>query len=332
MSGNNAHIKVWHLPGLLLCICLLVCFGYGMHKAYQAMLPKEVYIRYADLEPLPRGLSAIDKLLGDRLTDSLPTPPKKEKQAKKPSVLKDFRCKSLVVYRYDGHTLYEVVRGNDSLTITAHITDTMPPVYVAPPSVITAWSDSLLQGTMPLERYVLDYRRIIARYDGQVSRIEWNSFDTIPLYIISLEGHDEPVYINASTPYVKPFYLTEEVVTGAIKDFCQVDTVNTELMTEYDNYYVDWQRYEPLPVWKVSALPYTLYINPRTGAFVRYNTSSWWHYLRHHAFNALRYKLFAKHPERWEPTMWGVLAAGLLLSIIAIIQNIKRLKNKNKEL
>lgn len=310
--GRFSHIKTW--VGLLLSMTCLLCFGYSLYLAGLSVVPTEHTIRYADLEALPRGLTSIDKLLGDRLpADST-------------------AVTSLVVYRYDGHTLYDVVRGNDSLTIPAHITDTLPPVFMAPPADVTLWRDSLLRGAMALDLYALDYRRIIARYDGQVSRIEWNSFDTIPLYIISLEGHDEPVYINASTPYVKPFYLTEEVVTGAVKDFCQVDSVSTELLTAYDDYYVDWQRYEPLPVWKVSALPYTLYINPRTGAFVRYNTSSWWHYLRHHAFNAQRYKLFAKHPERWEPTMWGVLAAGLLLSIIAIIQNIKRLKNKNKEL
>ena len=328
MSGNNAHIKVWHLPGLLLCICLLVCFGYGMHKAYQAMLPKEVYIRYADLEPLPRGLSAIDKLLGDRLTDSLPTPPKKEKQAKKPSVLKDFRCKSLVVYRYDGHTLYEVVRGNGSLTIPAHITDTMPPVYVAPPSVETAWTDSLLHGTMPLEHYVLDYRRIIARYDGQVSRIEWNSLDSIPIYIISLEGHDEPIYINATTPYVKPFYLNEEEVAAAVKAFCRSDSVTTQLLTIYDNYYADLNHNLTLPIWKVSALPYSLYVNPHTGAFLRYNTSSWWLYLQRHAFNAIRYKLFAKHPEFWPPVMWTFLIVGWLLSLTGVLVLTRKLMNK----
>lgn len=328
MSGNNAHIKVWHLLGLLLCICLLVCFGYGMHKAYQAMLPKEVYIRYADLEPLPRGLSSIDKLLGDRLTDSLPTTPKKEKQAKKPSVLKDFRCKSLVVYRYNGHTLYDVVRGNDSLTIPAHITDTMPPVYVTPPSVITAWSDSLLHGTMPLERYALDYRRIIARYDGQVSRIEWNSFDSIPIYIISLEGHDEPIYINALTPLVKPFYLSEEMVAGAIKSICKSDTVSTDLLTNYDNYYADLQRIEPLPVWKVSAGQHTFYVNPRTGAFLCFNTSSWWEYLQQCAFNVLRYKLFAKHPELWPPVMWALLILGALLSLTGVLVLTRKLMNK----
>lgn len=291
------HIKRW--VGLLLSLTCLLCFIYGMYLALLSMIPLERTIRYADLEPLPRGLTSIDKLLSDRLpADSTATT-------------------AIVAYRYDGHTLYDVVRGNDTLTIPAHITDTIPPVFVAPPADASSWSDSLLRGTMPLHRYALDYRRIIARYDGQVCRIEWSSFDTIPLYIISLEGHDEPIYINATTPYVKPFYLDEAQVRDAVKDFCQVDSVSTELLTNYDNYYADLQRYEPLPVWKVTTPDHHIYVNPRTGTFCRYPTDSWWYYVKHYAFNTLRYKLFAKYPERWTQVMWGILIAGFILSFLS---------------
>ena len=301
----NRHIKRW--VGLLLSILALLCFTYGMYLALLSMMPNERTIRYADLEPLPQGLTSIDKLLRDRLpADSAATT-------------------SIIVYRYDGHTLYDVVRGNDTLTIPAHITDTLPPIYVAPPTYTSSWSDSLLRGTMSLNHYALDYRRIIARYDGQVSRIEWSSFDTIPLYIISLEGHDEPIYINATTPYVKPFYLEETIVGGAVKDFCQADSVSTELLTDYDDYYVDLQHYEPLPVWKVTTNDRNIYVNPRTGAFCCYHTESWWYYLRHYAFNTMRYKLFAKHPERWPQVMWAVLITGALLSLIFVFRLTRKL-------
>ena len=301
----NHHIKT--LVRLLLSITCLIVFSYGMHVNYQSMLPKEVYIRYADLEPLPRGLSPINKLLNDRLpADSA-------------------AITSLIVFRYVGHTLYDVIRGNDTLTIPAHITDTLPPVYMTPPAEVTEWQDSLLCGVMALDRYALDYRRIIARYDGQVSRIEWNSFDSIPIYIISLKGHDEPIYINATTPYVKPFYLEETIVGGAVKDFCQADSVSTELLTDYDDYYVDLQHYEPLPVWKVTTNDRNIYVNPRTGAFCCYHTDSWWYYLRHYAFNTMRYKLFAKHPERWPPVMWAVLITGALLSLIFVFRLTRKL-------
>ena len=301
----NHHIKTW--VRLLLSIACLIAFSYGMHVNYQSKLPKEVYIRFADLEPLPRGLSSIDKLLNDRLpADST-------------------AITSLIAYRYVGHTLYDVARSNDSLTIPAHITDTLPPVYMTPPAEVTEWQDSLLCGVMALDRYALDYRRIIARYDGQVSRIEWNSFDSIPIYIISLKGHDEPIYINATTPYVKPFYLEETIVGGAVKDFCQADSVSTELLTDYDDYYVDLQHYEPLPVWKVTTNDRNIYVNPRTGAFCCYHTDSWWYYLRHYAFNTMRYKLFAKHPERWPPVMWAVLITGALLSLIFVFRLTRKL-------
>lgn len=301
----NHHIKTW--VRLLLSIACLIAFSYGMHVNYQSKLPKEVYIRFADLEPLPRGLSSIDKLLNDRLpADST-------------------AITSLIAYRYVGHTLYDVARSNDSLTIPAHITDTLPPVYMTPPAEVTEWQDSLLCGVMALDRYALDYRRIIARYDGQVSRIEWNSFDSIPIYIISLKGHDEPIYINATSPYVKPFYLEETIVGGAVKDFCQADSVSTELLTDYDDYYVDLQHYEPLPVWKVTTNDRNIYVNPRTGAFCCYHTDSWWYYLRHYAFNTMRYKLFAKHPERWPPVMWAVLITGALLSLIFVFRLTRKL-------
>lgn len=305
--GSIRHLIKW--IGLLLSIVCLVCFCYGMHKSYQSMLPQKVFIRFADLEPLPRGLSSIVKLLDDRLPAG------------------STASTSIVAYRYAGHTLFDVVSGNDSITIPAHITDSLPPVYVTPPSAETAWSDSLLKGTQPLDRYVLDYRRIIARYDGQVNRIEWNSFDTIPLYIISLEGHDEPIYINASTPLVKPFYLNEEVVSNAVKSFCQADSVSTELLTDYDNFYADYQKIKPLPVWKVAIGDHRLYVNPRTGAYLSYNTSSWLDYLQHNAFNTLRYKLFAKHPELWQPVKWIVLILGVLSSLTCVLVLTRKILN-----
>ena len=66
--GSIRHLIKW--IGLLLSIVCLVCFCYGMHKSYQSMLPQKVFIRFADLEPLPRGLSSIVKLLDDRLPAS----------------------------------------------------------------------------------------------------------------------------------------------------------------------------------------------------------------------------------------------------------------------
>lgn len=305
----NHHIKT--LVRLLLSITCLIVFSYGMHVNYQSMLPKEVYIRYADLEPLPRGLSPINKLLNDRLpADSA-------------------AITSLIVFRYVGHTLYDVIRGNDTLTIPAHITDTLPPVYMTPPAEVTEWCDSLLCGVMAFDRYALDYRRIIARYDGQVSRIEWNSFDSIPIYIISLKGHDEPIYINATSPYVKPFYLKAEEVTNAVKSFTRADSVTTELLTEYDDYYLDLYQDLTLPIWKTTADDHTFYINPRTGAYQGFNTASTWLYLKCRFLPSLRYKLFAKYPKVWEILELTILIIGALLSLIGVLSFTHKLMYNN---
>jgi hypothetical protein len=286
-----------------------------MHESYKSMLQKEEPIRFADLNALPRGLTSIDKLLRDRLPADTA------------------KVMDLVVYNYQGHTLYDVVRGMDSLTIPAHITDTLPPVYVAPPAKVTEWQDSLLSDALPLDSYALDYRRIIARYDGQVSRIEWNSFDSIPLYIISLEGHDEPIYINASTPYVKPFYLTAEEASDAVRAFSRADSVATELLSQYDDYYLDLYQEMTLPVWKTTADNHTYYINPRTGSYQSFNSESKWLYVRNHAFDVVRYKLFAKHPERWQPVMWVLLILGSLLSLAGVLTLTRRIMKpmKNEE-
>ena len=310
MVGHFTHIKAWNILGLILSIAFSMCFAYGLYASYLSMAPEEHSIRYADLDALPRGLSSIDKLLKDRLpADSV-------------------AITRLVAYNYQGHTLYDLVRGEDSITIPAHITDTLPPVFHPLPADVTEWKDSLLYGVMALGKYQLDYRRIIARYDGQVSRIEWNSFDTIPIYIISLEGHDEPIYIDASTPYVKPFYLTEEQIARGFKTYCQTDSVSTELLKQYDDFYMDFQSNLTLPVWKTIANGMAYYTNPRTGNFVNHNISSQWYYLKHYAFNNMRYKLFAKHPERWLPTCWGVLTAGLLFSLWGLVKAIIKIRNK----
>ena len=73
-----------------------------------------------------------------------------------------------------------------------------------------------------------------------------------------------------------------------------------------------------------------LYVNPRTGAYLSYNTSSWLDYLQHNAFNTLRYKLFAKHPELWQPVKWIVLILGVLSSLTCVLVLTRKiLNNKN---
>lgn len=313
MAVVFAHIRVWNILGLILSIVLSVCFAYGLYASYLSMAPVEQTVRYADLDALPRGLGSIGKLLKDRLqADSAATT-------------------RLVVYNYQGHTLYDLVRGKDSITIPAHITDTVALEFHPFPADVTEWKDSLHYGVMALDKYLLDYRRIIARYDRQVSRIEWNSFDTIPIYIISLKGHDEPIYIDASTPYVKPFYLSKEQVDGAFKAYCHTDSVCTELLKQYDEYYMDFQNNLTLPVWKTIAKGMAYYTNPRTGNFAIHNIADRWEYLRHHAFNNIRYKLFAKHPERWQPTLWGSLTAGLLLSFCGVVKAMANFRRKEKK-
>ena len=315
MKRDFTHHKLFSILGYLRSICCLVCCRYGMLVSFFTPPPSERAAKYAALDPLPRGLSSIDKLLHDRIpADSL----------------NHDTISQIAVYRYQGHTLYEVIKGQDTLTIPDHVTDTLFTRFVAAPTAPDAWKDSLRYGAMPLDKYQLDYRRIIARYDGQVSRIEWNSFDTIPIYIIGLLGHDEPIYINATTPYVKPFYLTESDVVEAVQTFCQCDSVSAEQLNQYDDYYLDLEANLTLPVWKAVADDYTYYINPRTGSFQSFQTQSKWLFVKNHAFQALRYKIFAKHPERWTITLWAILIVGTLLSLVGIIKSGFFLKRLSK--
>ncbi len=303
------HIKLSSVLGLICCIGCFVACVFGMHVSYESLAPEEHSIRYADLGALPRGLSSIDKLLTDRWAGD---------STARSSI------SNIIVYNFKGHTLYDVTTGDQHMTIPAHVTDSLPPVYEEKPAEVTVWKDSLLHDALDLETYVLDYRRIIARYDGQVSRIEWNSFYNTPLYIINLIGHDEPIYINATMRTVKAFYLTEDEVLLGVQDFCQADSVRAELMEQYDSYYVDLNKQLPLPVWKATAGNYSYYINPRTASYISYDTSDTWLFVKHHAFNHLRFLLFAKHPERWPFVQWGVLGLGLLLSFIGIVRYFKK--------
>ena len=185
----------------------------------------------------------------------------------------------------------------------------------------------LSQGTLPLSRYRLDYRKLIAEYAGEVTQITWDSFYDYPFYQVLLKGKD-PVYVDASSEQVLPFHLSEQQVREAITSIHSPEPVTVTQMKEYDNYYLDTKGNLPLPVWKVSignADKTCYYINPETGSFRSMNTHGRWQFQLYQGFHSLRYKVFVDHPVIWTIVMWTLLLGGAFVSLTGIVLGCKYL-------
>ena len=191
---------------------------------------------------------------------------------------------------------------------------------------------TLNQGMLVGDAYQLDYRDVITAYGGQTLRIDWSSFHNIPLYQVYLKGQKNPVIIDASVAgKAAEVDLTKQQVERAVKAVHGEEPMQVELMTEYDNYYVDTEGTMALPVWKVkveNADNTVYYINPKTASYRSYNTHARWQFQVYQGFHCLRYKVFVGHPVLWTIVMWILLLGGAAVSFTGVVMGINYLRRQ----
>lgn len=186
------------------------------------------------------------------------------------------------------------------------------------------------EGAPQVGQYPLDYRQVIARYENQVTRIEWDHFRSLPVYHLWLGG--EKLTIDASCPSeVKKLELTREQVLEAVRAIHGEDVLaEATLMNEYDHYYITRRAGQlPLPVWKVSvnnADHTCYYIDPSTGSYRDYNTHRRWGFWMYNGLHSLRLKFLIDHPVLWTTVMWVLLIGGTVVSLTGFVLGLRYLK------
>lgn len=196
--------------------------------------------------------------------------------------------------------------------------------------IATAVSDD----SMPVEasKYKLDYRRIIETYSGRIKSLEWAGFGNMPVYKTFIDG--QVMLFDASADTVGRLLLDKNRVEVRMKEL-HAEPFTIELMTEYDNYYVNQRRQLPLPVYKVKvndADDNIHYVNPETGEITNYNTNTRlrkWLYQGIHCFNI---KFLVERPRLWNIIVWTTMLGGLLVSLTGVMLGIRYLKRKFKRL
>lgn len=178
--------------------------------------------------------------------------------------------------------------------------------------------------------YMLDYREVIAAYPNKIRQLEWNSFANLPLYTLKMDS--DVMVINASSTTITPLNLDEAAILPIIKHIHGENTkIYSELLNEYDTYYISRKREMKLPVWKISisnADNSCYYINPVTGQYRYINTSARWHHWMYPALHSLNIKFLVEHPILWNLVMWGLMLGGTVVSFTGVWLGIRYLKRK----
>lgn len=180
-------------------------------------------------------------------------------------------------------------------------------------------------------KYPLNYKSILSVYKNKIQKLEWCSFGNKPFYKAVI--NDSLYFFDATSDTVKQLYLTENNIIDRI-NLIQTETMQIELMNDYDNYYIHKKQKLPLPVYKVTMNDIdksTYYINPETTDIRYFNTNTKvrkWTYQALHSFSI---KWLLDKPVLWNIIMWTTMIGGSLVSITGIWLSMKYISRKRKE-
>lgn len=185
--------------------------------------------------------------------------------------------------------------------------------------------DSIMDKNKPaIQDYPLDYREVI-KEKGNVTQIEWSNFSSKPVYHIQLGGKKES--IDASGSVVRPLHLSEAEIREAIAAIHPEERIiNTQLLTDYDTYYVARSGHLALPVYKVkidNADQTCYYINPKNGQYRSVNTHKRWNFWMYQGMHSLKFNWLVAHPVLWSIVMWVLMLGGTFVSFSGVVLGVK---------
>ncbi len=184
---------------------------------------------------------------------------------------------------------------------------------------------------LPIERYALDYRKILAASDS-IKSITWSSWNQYPYY--KVQSSHTVMNVDASDSlFVKPFLLTESMVRADVgKQLGDSIRWKMELLTEEDgDYFGRRGEKASLPVYRVSvddALHTKLYYHPETLSQRRVDDDGRLRRFLYSGLHSLNFKLFSGRPLLWNIVMHTLLLGGTVLSLTGVVLSLKWIVRK----
>lgn len=202
------------------------------------------------------------------------------------------------------------------------------PQWISKPStqntVARIWQNSESDRT----GYPLDYRVLLTEYPKKIKQIRWENFNEKPCYVLSFDS--ATVFIDASRNIPVPLNLNESEIIAAIRGIHGEAKINkSELLTDFDTYYVSRKNRLDLPVWKVSVADADnscYYINPKNGQFRYINDTSRWRHWMYPALHSFSIDGIVQYGWLWNLLMWSSLIGGTILSLTGVFLGLKYIK------
>lgn len=186
-----------------------------------------------------------------------------------------------------------------------------------------------------LNDFKLNYKDIFSGI-SDVKQITWNYFHDIPFYKV-ITGSDTH-YINACTSQFSELSLSIEDITKAIKAIHGEDAqMKFDYLTEYDEYYLQWKRNLPLPVYLISVDSpdnNTYYISPESGYYKHVDDNRKARKWLFNGFHYLHIKWLMDRPVLWTIAIWTLSLGCIIVCSTGIwmgLRYIKRITRSKKK-
>lgn len=183
-----------------------------------------------------------------------------------------------------------------------------------------------------LDDYKLDYRNILNEYNGKIKSIEWSNFGDVPLYKVVIE--DSLYIFDASYQETRFFKVSEKMIKDRLMRI-HSEPIKVNLISEYDNYYIDRKSRLPLPVYKVDVRDSdnsTYYISPDNGHMIYYNSNTKLRRYTYQVLHSFKIALLIKYPILWNIIMWTTMIGGTVISFTGFLLGFKYIKRRLKSL
>ncbi len=165
-----------------------------------------------------------------------------------------------------------------------------------------------------------DPRDVLARLDAPVTHLELTSFAGEPIYLATLgPGKTRIVPLQGEPADAFDHQRIADVVRSAVG----TGTVETQVLTQYDRYYLDRRRQRPLPVILArlsDPAESRFYIDPATARIVgSYDSSAWVNRWLYNGLHSLNFPWLYNYRPLWDIVVITFMLGGTALGVTSLI-------------
>lgn len=167
-----------------------------------------------------------------------------------------------------------------------------------------------------------DPREALDEIGGElkVRELEFSVFGGEPLYLAREAPNQSrivPVNFKAA-----PFFDPEIIASVIAEGIAPTKIAKSELINDYDAYYLDREHQQPLPVLRLrldDAQRSAFYIDPKTARVVSaYSAEGRWNRWLYHGLHSLDFPVLYRYRPLWDVVMLVLLLGGTALSVTAV--------------